>query len=57
MESSQPQNKDELSKTIRKVPIFGKQYQDDVDFEWPLGKDLLAMPRGKPITLSAMSFK
>ena len=44
-------------KTMRKLPIFGKHFQDKVDFEWPLAKDLLAMPKDKPITLSAMSFK
>jgi hypothetical protein len=42
---------------MRKLPIFGKDYQDKVDFVWPLAKDLLAMPKDKPITLSAMSFK
>ena len=43
-------------KTIRKLPKWGTVY-NQVDFEWPLAKDLLQMPSEKPIRVVSFQFK
>lgn len=42
--------------TIRKLPTFGMKAAK-VDFEWPTEKDLLAMPKGKPIKVAKLKWK
>ena len=56
---AQPKNADHLKlalATIRKLPAFGFKAAK-IDFEWPTERDLMMMPKGKPISILKLKWK